>query len=168
KPGRYLVWHVTDTGPGIPAEVRDRIFEPFFTTKGSSGGTGLGLATVSGIVRSHGGFIQVYSGSGGGTTFSVYLPSAEWLPSTMHFDGEPDIAFSGRGEMILFLDDEIDIRSLMRDALSSLNYRVITCANGMDALKCASEKRESLAAFITDLHMACLPHRSEVLSQVLN
>ncbi|HYF36021.1 MAG TPA: response regulator, partial [Prosthecobacter sp.] len=153
KPGRYVVWHVTDTGGGIPPEVLDRIFDPFFTTKGSSGGTGLGLSTVSGIVKSHGGFIQVYSTPRRGSTFSVYLPATETDDSGVEFQAGISTTFRGSGEAILVLDDDAEVRTAMRTALTTLNFRVIACSDGMEALHQVSNRRDSLAAVITDLHM---------------
>jgi hypothetical protein len=120
--GDYVVITVSDTGAGIPAEIRDRIFDPLFTTKPEGRGTGLGLATVTRIVQNHRGTIQVSSQPGQGTTFKVYLPAAaESQPGTT---AEPELnaPLSGRGELILIADDELAIREMTRQALESLNY----------------------------------------------
>jgi PAS domain S-box-containing protein len=153
KPGRYVVWHITDTGVGIPPEVVDRIFEPFFTTKGDSGGTGLGLSTVSGIVKSHGGFVQVYSTPGQGSTFSVHLPVAASESGDALSDVEAGPLFLGSGETILVLDDDAEVLAVMRSTLTALNFKAIACSDGMDALHQVGERRHQIAAVITDFHM---------------
>jgi two-component system, cell cycle sensor histidine kinase and response regulator CckA len=153
KPGRYVVWHITDTGVGIEPDMVDRIFDPFFTTKGGSGGTGLGLSTVSGIVKSHGGFIQVYSTPGQGSTFSVHLPAAESESGEPLSDSEAETLFRGSGETILVLDDDAEVRTVMRSALTALNFKVIACGDGMEALHQVGERRHQLAAVITDFNM---------------
>src|SRR5215813_3970119 len=104
--GRYLLIEVTDSGTGIPPELQDRIFEPFFTTKQPGHGTGLGLSTVLGIVRSHGGFINVYSEPGRGTEFRIYLPAAEGAQPRQAVEQVPDLP-RGHGELILVVDDEL-------------------------------------------------------------
>lgn len=154
-PGPYVVWRVTDTGTGIPPEILERIFEPFFSTKGPDKGTGLGLSTIVGIVRSHGGFIQVKSVPGQGSTFSVYLPAAgpalcDEVPAAT---GAAN--FRGHGETILVVDDEAAVRDVARSVLTALNFQVLTAADGTEALMLLAEKRGELRAVITDLHM---PH----------
>jgi PAS domain S-box-containing protein len=154
KPGQYVVWRVVDTGTGIPQETLGHIFEPFFSTKGPDRGTGLGLSTVIGIVKSHGGFIQVYSQPGQGSTFSVYLPSdsgsaAQLAPTPAQ------IQFQGQGELVLVVDDEVAVREVTRSVLTALNFRVLTAADGTEALMKVAERRDELRAVITDLHM---PH----------
>jgi len=153
KPGSYVVWRVRDTGTGIPAEVLDRIFEPFFSTKGPDKGTGLGLSTVLGIVKSHGGFVRVYSVCGQGSTFAVYLPadlsgSASRAPS-----GTTNNPFLAHGEMVLVVDDEATIRKISRAVLTALKFQVITASDGTEALMQVAEKRADLRVVITDLHM---------------
>ena len=115
-PGPYLVVRVTDTGTGIPPEVIDRIFDPYFSTKGPGKGTGLGLSTVSGLVKSHGGFISLTSKVGRGTTFHVYLPA---IPSEKQTDVAEVAtkAQSGHGELILVVEDEKPILEIIRDVL---------------------------------------------------
>ena len=154
KPGHYVVWRVTDTGTGIPPEILERIFEPFFSTKGPDKGTGLGLSTVIGIVKSHGGFVQVYSVPGQGSTFAIYLP-ADTSSATDDTTCRPKLrrAFRGQGETILVVDDEANMRQAARAVLTSLNFKVLTAANGVEALVQVAEKRAELRAVITDLHM---------------
>ena len=154
KPGHYVVLRVRDTGAGIPAEILDRIFDPFFTTKGPDKGTGLGLSTVMGIVQGHGGFVQVYSQAGEGSTFAAYLPAD--LPG-----GDADMAakkaveFRGQGETILFVDDEPAVREVARAVLRRLSFQPLTATDGADGLIQAAQHRTELRAIVTDLHM---PH----------
>ncbi|HSH93958.1 MAG TPA: response regulator, partial [Roseimicrobium sp.] len=152
RSGTYMAWHVSDTGLGISPEILDRIFEPFFSTKGPEKGTGLGLSTVMGIVRSHGGFIQVYSVPGEGTTFTVYLP-ADRSGSPVVVPERGRDAFRGNGETVLVVDDEFHVRQVARSVLTHLNFRVITASDGAEAIIRASENRNDLRTVLTDLHM---------------
>src|SRR3954470_4375035 len=106
KPGFYVVIKLSDNGMGIPREILDKIFEPFFTTKEMGKGTGLGLATVLGIVKSHGGFVQVQTEVNKGTTFLIYLPALESAPQ-QPVENEQSTAPAGKGELILAVDDEV-------------------------------------------------------------
>ncbi len=155
KVGRYVVWRITDTGSGIPADILDHIFEPFFTTKDSDKGTGLGLSTLLGIVKSHGGFVRVYSVPGRGTTFTVYLPSASQAHEAVSSMQPAACGFRGDGEMVLVVDDDIPVLKTARNVLTSLNFKVITASDGTDALIQVANKRTEIRAIITDLHM---PH----------
>ena len=152
KPGLYLALRVSDTGAGIAPEIIERIFDPFFTTKDPDKGTGLGLTTVLGIVKGSGGFLQVDSKPGHGSTFTVYLPAA--LPeSDAAISIKVASEFRGHGETILFLDDEPQIRAIARMVLRHLNFVPLTAANGADALVQALEHRTELRAIITDQQM---------------
>ena len=153
--GRYLALRVSDTGTGIPPDILDRIFDPFFTTKGADKGTGLGLSTVLGIVKSHGGFVQVYSQPGEGTVFSVYLPTAASEANQQVPAPASELAevLRGHGETILFVDDEAAVREVGRTVLERLNYRPLLAKDGADGLVRAAEHRATLRAVITDLHM---------------
>lgn len=154
RPGSFVMWRVADTGQGIPPHVLDRIFEPFFTTKGPEKGTGLGLSTVSGIVRSHGGFIQVYSTPGRGSRFSVYLPAHSESDGPVVAPAAPrESGFRGSGETILVVDDEAAVRTVTRTVLTALNFVVVTAVDGTDGLIQAADRRGALRAVITDLHM---------------
>jgi PAS domain S-box-containing protein len=153
KPGRYVVWRVTDTGTGIPPEVLEHIFEPFFSTKGPDKGTGLGLSTVIGIVKGHGGFIQIYSVPEQGSTFAVYLPADKPCESCASAPPFPGATLNGQGETLLVVDDEANVRQAAHAVLTSLNFKVITAANATEALVHVSEKRSELRTVITDLHM---------------
>lgn len=154
RPGCYVMWRVTDTGQGIPPQILDRIFEPFFSTKGPEKGTGLGLSTVSGIVRSHGGFIQVYSTPGRGSRFAVYLPAHSEVDGPVVAPAAPrESGFRGSGETILVVDDEAAVRTVTRTVLTALNFVVVTAVDGTDGLIQAADRRGELRAVITDLHM---------------
>jgi len=155
KPGHYVVWRVMDTGTGIPPEILDRIFEPFFSTKGPEKGTGLGLSTVIGIVKSHGGFVRVYSVPGQGTTFAIYLPAAGAGTGDTSLLTKVETTFRGNGETILVVDDEAAVRAVTRAVLTALNFKVLTASDGTAALIQVADKRAELRAVITDLHM---PH----------
>jgi PAS domain S-box-containing protein len=153
--GRYFVWRVKDTGTGIPPEIMDRIFEPFFTTKGPDKGTGLGLSTVLGIVKSHGGFVEVHSLPGQGTTFAVHLPVGEAGDEKSRAPLDPKVTFRGNGEMILVVDDTATVRHISRLVLTAMNFNVLTAADGTEALVLVAENRAELRAVITDFQM---PH----------
>ncbi len=152
KPGKYLALCVRDTGTGIPPEIIDRIFDPFFTTKGLDKGTGLGLSTVLGIVKGSGGFLQVYSKPGQGSSFTAYLP-ADLPDSDAETKIKAVIEFRGHGETILFVDDEPQIREMARTVLRHLNLMPLTATDGADGLIKAALHRTELGAIITDLHM---------------
>jgi CheY-like chemotaxis protein len=153
NPGHYLVWRVEDTGTGIPPEVIDRIFEPFFTTKDTNRGTGLGLSTVVGIVKGHGGFVRVYSVLRKGSTFAIYLPAASGAPAETTLLTNSAGTFRGSGETILVVDDEVNVRNITRAVLVALNFKVLTASDGTAALTQLAEKGTELRAVITDLHM---------------
>jgi two-component system, cell cycle sensor histidine kinase and response regulator CckA len=153
RPGRYVSWRVSDTGCGIAPEVLDRIFDPFFTTKSPDRGTGLGLSTVLGIVRSHGGFVQVYSQPGRGATFSVYLPAGASADTASAPRVDP--VFRGQGETVLFVDDEAAVREVGRSVLRRLNLEPLIAVDGADGLVQVAQHQQDLRAVITDLHM---PH----------
>ncbi len=147
-PGEYVVLAVSDTGTGIPADVRSRLFEPFFTTKEEGKGTGLGLATCHGIVRQSGGHISLYSEVGIGSTFRVYIPrSAEAVPHPVSVPVPARLGgVRGGSETILFVEDDPIVRQVGVLALTSLGYRVIEASHGTEALKKLAEARREGAA----------------------
>jgi CheY-like chemotaxis protein/nitrogen-specific signal transduction histidine kinase len=148
-PGDYVRISVTDTGVGMDEETRQRIFEPFFTTRAREGrGTGLGLASVYGIVKNHGGLINVYSELNRGTTFTLYFPALE-ASSSKPLEKKAALA-TGR-ETILLVDDEAVIIEVGQALLSSLGYRVLTAGSGREALKCYQEERRSVDLVILDM-----------------
>jgi CheY-like chemotaxis protein len=152
-PGNYLAMTVSDTGSGMPREVLDKIFEPFFTTKEIGKGTGLGLSTVIGIVKSHGGFVNVYSEVGRGTRFDVYVP-ATGIPADrgiVHHDRTP--LPRGNGELVLVVDDEAAIREINTSMLETYGYEVISACNGAEAVKQMNAHKGKVKIVITDMMM---------------
>ncbi|MCX6978122.1 MAG: ATP-binding protein, partial [Verrucomicrobia bacterium] len=152
-PGRYILFRVTDNGMGIDSENLERIFDPFFTTKSIDQGTGLGLSTVLGIVKSHGGWVQVYSAVGEGSVFSVYLPSVVDAEVSPSLGSSVEATFKGDGELVLVVDDEAPVRRITEALLVSLNFRVVTASGGVEALALIAEHRKDLRLMLTDLHM---------------
>ncbi|SHO46485.1 hybrid sensor histidine kinase/response regulator [Desulfopila aestuarii] len=153
-PGRYLRLEVGDTGVGMDAETRQRMFDPYYTTKGPEAGTGLGLAVVHGIVKSHNGHIHVYSEKGVGTTIHVYFPKME----SQVVDSKPSletVRVEGGNEHILLVDDEKDIIAINEGFLTRYGYQVSTCTDGREALALLQEKPQEFAAMVTDMTM---PH----------
>lgn len=159
KTGPYVVIRVGDTGTGIKPEILDRIFDPFFTTKGPEKGTGMGLSTVLGIVRSHHGFIRVESKPLKGSTFSVYLPFAEGKKTETEFVHRRS-EFQGSGELVLVVDDDAAVRHSVEMLLQRLNFRSLASASGHEALVSFAQRRKEINAIICDLQM---PHMDGVV-----
>lgn len=151
RPGRHVMLAITDTGAGMTAEVLAHVFEPFYTTKGVGNGTGLGLATVYGIVQQSGGSIHVYSEPRHGTSFKIYLPVVDELPSIRGAQiAQPDL----RGkETILLVEDDAQLRSLAATSLRSRGYAVLTATDGRDALEVAAAHRQGIDLLLTDVMM---------------
>ena len=150
--GPHVVLRSADTGSGMSPETMEKIFDPFFTTKEVGKGTGLGLATVIGIVKSHGGFLTVQSELGVGTTFSVFLPANQETKSNGTSAEEEPIA-RGNGELVLVVDDEPPIREALVRTLTANGYRAYTAEDGSDALALYFQRRSEIALVITDLSM---------------
>ncbi len=150
KVGHHIVITVSDGGIGIKPEILDRIFEPFFTTKELGKGTGLGLSTVLGIIKSHGGFIDVHTEQGKGSQFKVYLP-AQNIRETIE-EQEQGLP-SGQGELILVVDDEAAIRDVTKTSLESHNYKAITASDGIEAIALYAEHRDEISLVLTDMVM---------------
>jgi two-component system cell cycle sensor histidine kinase/response regulator CckA len=151
QPGSYILLTVSDSGVGMDAETMEQIFEPFFTTKEMGKGTGLGLATVYGIVKQHGGFINVESKPGKGTTFRVYLPASGGVadPRESHAN-EP----AGKGsETILLAEDHDALRLASREMLEGLGYHVLAAADGRDAVRVFKEHSGQIDLVILDVVM---------------
>ena len=153
SPGRYVLLAVSDTGTGMDEQTVSRIFEPFFTTKEPGKGTGLGLATVYGIVRQSGGYIWVYSEPGRGTTFKIYLPSAEEKIGTdSQVDVEAELP-NGEGATILLVEDDDTMRALTRKLLEEHGYCVIEAHGGQEALERANQDHVRIDLMLTDVVM---------------
>jgi PAS domain S-box-containing protein len=154
KIGNYVVITIIDTGIGISEETRERIFEPFFTTKEPGEGTGLGLSTVIGIIKSHQGFINVYSEVGKGTSFNLYLPADENVETTQSVEDLESL--KGNGELILVVDDEASVREITKATLENYNYRVIIANDGVDAIALYAQHKDEIAVVLLDLMMPSL------------
>ena len=152
KPGMYALITVADTGYGMDAETQKKIFEPFFTTKGIGEGTGLGLAVSYGIIKQHGGYINVYSESGQGTVFRIYLQLIEESAFSVK-EIEPTVPVKGGTETILVAEDDASLRKLTRIVLESYGYNVITAEDGEDAITKYTENRGRIDLVILDMIM---------------
>ena len=152
SPGEYVLLNVSDTGHGMDKDLQEHIFEPFFTTKETGKGTGLGLAMVYGIVKSHGGYITCMSEPGEGTAFSIYFPIIESeIDSRVSKEAEAPI--KGGTETILLVDDEESIRQLGEELLGSFGYAVLTAPDGESALELYEKENEHVDLVILDLSM---------------
>jgi len=154
--GRHVMLTVSDTGLGIPPEIRERIFEPFFTTKEVGKGTGFGLATVHAVVKSHGGFIELESEAGHGATFKIYLPAdpaLQVVATTPPF--QTDLP-RGHDELVLVVDDEFSIRDITQRTLEAFGYRVLTANNGAEAVEVYTKQAQQIAVVLTDMMMPVL------------
>jgi hypothetical protein len=149
KVGSYIAIAVTDTGMGMSGEVVERIFEPFFTTKELGQGTGLGLSTVMGIVKGHGGFVNVCS-EVGSTKFKVYLPAVGVKENQQSAQVE---LVRGNGELILVVDDEAPIREITKISLETHNYKVLTASDGIEAIALYVQHRHQISTVLVDLIM---------------
>ncbi|HKQ77577.1 MAG TPA: ATP-binding protein [Blastocatellia bacterium] len=152
KPGKYVSIGVVDSGLGIPEQNLNKIFDPFFTTKEQGQGTGLGLSTVAGIVRSHRGFINVYSEIGRGARFKVYLPAIESANAAPASPPRRDLPV-GADELVLVVDDENSIREVARETLSAFGYRVIVAGDGAEAMAVFAAHKNEVKLVITDMMM---------------
>jgi PAS domain S-box-containing protein len=154
-PGNFVLVTISDTGVGIPAEIIDKIYEPFFTTKEFGKGTGLGLSTAIGIIKSHGGFINVYSEVGKGTEFRIYLPAVG--PGTTEASQVDTRELPvGHGETILVVDDEAAIREIARATLDAFGYKVLTAGDGTEALALYAQDKDKIKVVVMDMVMPFL------------
>lgn len=150
KVGDYVVVTIADTGIGMTPDILHRIFDPFFTTKEVGKGTGLGLSAVLGIVKSHGGFVDVQSQPNQGSQFRVFLPACDRDPATLH---APLDVLVGHQELILVVDDEVAICEITKTTLEMHNYRVLTANNGEQALALAAAHHHDIHCVLMDLMM---------------
>ena len=151
-PGPCVLLTVSDTGHGMAPEVLARIFEPFFTTKEQGRGTGLGLSTLLGIVKAHGGGVEVASEIGQGSTFSIYLPATDdaAIPAGEH---RPAAAPMGHGELVLAVDDEPAVLEMTRLLLESAGYNILAARNGQEAVALHRQHRAAIGLILTDMMM---------------
>ena len=152
KVGPHVLFRMSDTGTGIASEMIDKIFDPFFTTKQLGKGTGLGLSTALGIVKSHGGFLSVYSEQGKGTTFKVCLP-AIMSEEDLQKSKTPGAPVQGNGELILVVDDETNILRITKMILEKNNYQVISANDGPEALALFTQHIQEIKVVLTDISM---------------
>ena len=152
EPRDYSALTVSDTGSGIPEEIRDKIFDPFFSTKPPGKGTGLGLSTLLAIVKSHGGALTMTTETGEGSSFCVLLPAERREGSKADQASVPRIQH-GNGELLLIVDDEAYIRDISKQTLEAYGYEVIVASNGAEALSAFLEASSRVALVITDMMM---------------
>jgi len=155
-PGEYVLLAVADTGQGMDAQTKSRIFEPFFTTKELGKGTGLGLATVYGVVKQSGGYIWVESEPGNGTRFEIYFPRVfdlvEWSPAS-----EKKSPSTGRNQTVLIAEDQDAVRELATEFLKAAGYTVLSARDGAEALELVERFRLPVDVLLTDVVMPNLP-----------
>jgi len=156
SPGEYVLFSISDTGEGISKEIVDNIFEPFFTTKGIEKGTGLGLATVYGIVKQNRGIIRVYSEKEKGTTFKIYLPRTDMEEDGARPTPKENVKHEGK-ERVLVVEDEEVVRKLLENTLDQFGYEVLSAGNGKEALELLANNNHSFDLLLTDVVM---PHMS--------
>ncbi|NJR46260.1 MAG: PAS domain S-box protein [Hyellaceae cyanobacterium CSU_1_1] len=160
--GSYIVITVTDTGVGIPAEIIERIFEPFFTTKEVERGTGLGLSTLIGIVKSHAGFVDVVSNTKSqprGTQFKVFLPASETAETNLE---ATESIPQGNGELILVVDDEPSILEVTKATLEIYNYQVLTASNGIEAIALYAQNQNAIKLVVMDIMMPSMDGKTAI------
>ena len=151
--GHFVRLQVTDTGCGMSLKVRARIFEPFFTTKEPGKGTGLGLATVFGIVKQHAGWIEVASEVGRGTTFTIFFPASDETPVAAPGQALAAPVAAGGSETILVVEDEVVLREMARDFLTDAGYKILEAGSGRQALQVWGEHRAEIELLLTDMKM---------------
>ncbi len=164
--GSYVAISVTDVGIGIPDDIIDSIFEPFFTTKDVGKGTGLGLSSVKAIIKNHGGFINVYSEVGRGSTFKIYLPAQTAPAETPDEVSKDDELPRGAGQTILVIDDEASILSITSETLQAFGYKVVTATNGAEAVAVYAQQKDEIAAILTDLSMPVMDGRATIYAML--
>lgn len=166
-PGPYVVLQVEDTGTGMSPDVTDRIFEPFFTTKDTGKGTGLGLSTTLAIVKSHAGFLKVYSEIEVGTRFQVYLPAQAGAEMPQSENSTADLP-RGNGELILVVDDEASVREITHQTLEAFGYKVLLACDGAEATATYALRHHEIDVVLTDMMMPLMdgPTMIQVLVRI--
>jgi CheY-like chemotaxis protein len=152
RAGPYVLLQISDTGTGMSPEILDKIFDPFFTTKGPETGTGLGLATVQGIIKSHHGFIQVESQVGRGSLFRIYLPALPTVDAAAAATPAREMP-RGHGQLVLVVDDERSVRDITRSMLEKFGYRVLTANEGTAAIALYTQHQAEIRVVLTDMVM---------------
>jgi CheY-like chemotaxis protein len=153
RAGKFVRLRVVDTGHGMNAATMARVFEPFFTTKEPGKGTGLGLATVYGIVKQHEGWVEVASEVGKGTTFSVFFPASLETAATTRNAEAQAAQMRGNGETILVVEDEASVLAMGRMILQDCGYRILEAGSGAEALELWRQNRDSIRLLLTDMVM---------------
>lgn len=169
KPGPHILIQVEDTGEGISREVQERVFDPFFTTKALGKGTGLGLATVLGVVKSHQGFVNLHSEKGAGARFMVYLPAIIDAAEAQAASLEQSHLPKGSGQMVLVVDDEESIRAVTRKILERFGYRVVLASNGAEAVSLYARMSKEIDLVLTDMAMPIMDGPAAIVAiQLIN
>jgi CheY-like chemotaxis protein len=150
--GPHVLIEVRDTGHGIPPDIKEKVFQPFFTTKEMGKGSGLGLATVATVVRNHGGFINLYSEVGRGTSFKIYFPAVAGQDSQSPAETRSPLP-TGNGELILVVDDEVAVRDIAKLTLEAHGYVVMVAQDGADGLAKYAQHSDKIHVVISDLDM---------------
>ena len=156
RPGAYVLLTVSDTGSGMPPALVERIFDPFFTTKGAGKGTGLGLSTVLGIVKNHGGFLQVQSEVGKGTEFRLFIPAGLEAPKAPAGQAASRGMRRGNGEKVLVIDDEESIRMMAQKLLEAGGFRAAVAEGGAQGLEAFRAGRDDIKVVVTDMMMPAM------------
>ncbi|MBG1241300.1 hybrid sensor histidine kinase/response regulator [Nostoc sp. NZL] len=167
KVGSYVMISICDTGIGIKREIVDRIFEPFFTTKELGKGTGLGLSTVLGIIKSHGGFVNVVTEVGKGTEFQICLPVTQTMEIDGKLGGDHELP-AGHGELILVVDDEDSIREVTQTWLEKNAYKVLLASDGIEAIALYTKHQQEISVVLVDMMMPSMdgPTTINVLKKI--
>jgi len=153
KPGEYILLTIRDTGIGMDKETKDKVFDPFFTTKGLAKGTGLGLASVYGIIKAHGGYIDVESKKGQGTTFYIYLPATKAEGIAQRAESESGVEIIQGKETVLLVDDEEIIIDVGQELLKTLGYNVLIAEGGREAVDIYKANKDNIDIVILDMIM---------------
>ncbi|HET7886687.1 MAG TPA: ATP-binding protein [Bradyrhizobium sp.] len=153
REGQYVLISVSDNGTGMEKQVRERAFEPFFSTKQTGHGTGLGLSQVYGFARQSGGFAEIDSEAGRGTTVKLFLPRTQHAPAATPRDAKHSVDLRGDGQRILVVEDDEDVRNFVTETLTDYNYRVVAASNADDAARAFADQPNDIELLLTDVVM---------------